>query len=216
MNSRGIALLTGLVLLAAISLLAISAASGTVLQRSMAINYEESAQALQNASVAASHALAWLNSRADIERESDCLSNCLLPTGIVGPGSLPAQPEFESAEWWRDNAIAAGYNPATANSIGTPDQGVEPARWVIEEIHYQLAGNSNTQALVEGQGYYRILGRGTGRNTRSVAVIESIAARPWQGEILPGTYPPIGPGRVFCEQFEDSVDCGRLSWRQLR
>ena len=108
MNNEGIALLTGLVLLAAISILALSAASGTLLQRNMAINYEENAQALQNASVANGYALAWLNSRAVIERENNCASNCLLPIGILGPGSLPAQPAFKGVSWGRGNAIAAG------------------------------------------------------------------------------------------------------------
>ena len=63
MNSRGIALFTGLVLLAALSLLALTAASGTVLQRTMAANFQENSMALQNASIAASYARAWLNSR---------------------------------------------------------------------------------------------------------------------------------------------------------
>lgn len=216
MNSRGIALLTGLMLLAAISLLALSAASGTLLQRNMAINFEENAQALQNASVAGSYALAWLNSRTVIERESGCVSNCLLPIGIMSSGSLPAQPEVEGAEWWRGNAIAAGYNPETDRSERAPDQGAEPARWLIEEIHYQLVDPSGDDEHPQGLGYYRIVSRGTGRNARSVAVIEMVAARPWDGEFLPGVYPPNGPAREFCAQFGGQFDCGRLSWRQLR
>jgi len=206
-NSRGIALLAGLVLLAAISLLALSAASGTVLQRNMATNYEENAQALQNATVAGSYALAWLNSREVIERESNCTTNCLLPIGIQNTGSLPAQPEIEGAGWWRSNAIAAGYNPETDSQVNTPDLGVEPARWLIEEIHFE-----ETQKL----GYYRILSRGSGRNARSVAVIESVAARPWEDGVLPGAYPSDGSARGFCRQFDSTMDCGRLSWRQLR
>jgi Tfp pilus assembly protein PilX len=216
LKTRGIALLTGLVLLAAISLLALSAASGTVLQRNMAINHEESALALQNASIAASYAMAWLNSRAVSERQSDCVSNCLLPIGIRNPGELPTHPEFESVEWWRSNAFSTGYNPQTAETLVTPDLGAEPARWIVEEIHYLATGESRDENGAEGLGYYRVLSRGTGRNSRSVAVIELIAARPWDGDFQAGSYPPDGPVRGFCRQFETRFDCGRLSWRQTR
>jgi len=215
-KNRGIALLTGLLLLAAVSLLALSAATGTLLQRNMAINYEENALALQNASVAGSYALAWLNSREDIERQSGCQTDCLLPVGIRNPGEIPDQPEFESVEWWRSNAFAAGYNPETAETDFTPDQGAEPARWVVEEFHYLDTGDSGEENGAQGLGYYRILSRGTGRNGRSVAVIETVAARPWEGDFQAGSYPPESPARVFCRQFESRYDCGRLSWRQRR
>ncbi len=216
MKNRGIALLTGLVLLAAVSLLALSATTGTLLQRNMAINYEENALALQNASVAANYALAWLNSRAVIERQSGCQINCLLPVGIRNPGEIPDQPEFESAEWWRNNAFAAGFNPETGETSLTPDQGAEPARWIIEEIHYIATGDSREEYGAEGLGYYRILSRGSGRNERSVAVIETINARPWEGDFQAGAYPLDGPDSAFCAQFESRYDCGSLSWRQRR
>jgi Tfp pilus assembly protein PilX len=216
LKNRGIALLTGLVLLAAISLLALSAASGTVLQRNMAINYQENAVALQNASIAESYAMAWLNSRAVSERQSGCQSNCLLPIGIHNPGELPAHPEFESVEWWRSNASITGYNAKTAETHVTPDQGAEPARWIIEEIHYVDTGDTWDENRAEGLGYYRVLSRGTGRNPRSVAVTEMIAARPWGGEFQQGSFPPDGSSRAFCQPFENRYDCGRVAWRQKR
>ncbi len=216
MKNRGIALFAGLVLLAAVSLLALSAASGTVLQRNMSINFEENALALQNASIAASYAVAWLNSRAVGERQSGCQTGCLLPIGIHNPGELPARPEFESAQWWRDNAYVTGYNVQTAETLATPDAGAEPARWMLEEIHYSVTGDSRDVNRAEGLGYYRVLSRGTGRNAQSVAVIELIAARPWDGDFQAGPYPPTDPGTAFCRQFENRYDCGRLSWRQRR
>jgi len=215
-KNRGIALLTGLLLLAAVSLLALSAATGALLQRNMAINYEDNALALQNASVASSYAVAWLNSRKDVERQSGCQANCLLPVGIRNPGEIPDQPELKGVEWWRSNAFAAGYNPETAETSYVGDRGAEPARWIIEEVHYLATGDSPGENGAEGLGYYRILSRGTGRNERSVAVIETVAARPWEGNFQAGTYPPEGPARIFCRQFEARYDCGRMSWRQRR
>ena len=153
MNSRGIALLAGLMLLAAVSLLALTAASGTILQRNMANNFQENSLALQNASIATNYAKAWLNSRLVIERESGCEIDCVLPVGISNPGELPAQPEFESAAWWRSNALAAGYNPETAKTAATPDSGVEPARWIVEEINYETSGDTYGENMAEGVAY---------------------------------------------------------------
>lgn len=216
MKQRGIALLASLVLLAAVSLLALSASSGMILQRNMTSNYQENSLALRNASIASEYAIAWLNSRPVIERESGCASGCLLPSGIRAPGELPVQPEFESAAWWRSNAFESGYDPEKAETIITPDQGAEPARWLIEEIHYLLTGDARANLRAESVAYYRILSRGTGRNNRSVAVTETITARPWEGDFDAGTYPPEGPANSFCRQFESRYDCGALSWRQRR
>lgn len=216
MKNRGMALLIGLLLMAALSLLALSAASGTVLQRNMAINFEENALSLQNASIAVSYARSWLNHREVNERQGNCASGCLLPVGIRNSGELPDQPEFESAGWWRNNAFAAGYDPETAEATDTPDNGIEPARWLIEEIHYTPTGDAWEEFRAEGIAYYRILGRGTGRNARSVSVVEMIVARPWEGDFQVGSYPPEGPDRTFCRQFENRYDCGSLSWRQRR
>lgn len=216
MKNRGIALVAGLVLLAAISLLALSAASGTTLQRSMAINQEESARAMRNAAIAGSFALAWLNNRADVERESGCVNHCLLPTGIGQPGDIPDQVEIESAAWWRSHAVEAGYNPVIDEYDFSPAGGAEPARWLIEEIHYEPTGDRRGDTTAEGLGYYRILGRGSGRDARNVAVIEAIAARPWDSGFQPSVYPPDGPASGYCEQVAGRYDCGRLSWRRLR
>ena len=216
MRCRGVALLAGLALLAAISLLALIAASGTILQRNMAINFQENSIALQNASIASAYAIAWLNSRPVNERESSCETNCILPAGIRNSGLLPQQPEFESAAWWRNNGFAAGFNPETTEKIVTPDDGAEPAHWAIEEIHYESTGEARGELRAEGIAYYRIFGRGTGKNTRSIAVTEAIVARPWEGDFQAGSYPPDKPFGAFCRQFENRYDCGSISWRQRR
>ncbi|MBT8048881.1 MAG: hypothetical protein HKN57_00640 [Xanthomonadales bacterium] len=216
MNQQGVALLAGLVLMAAVSLLALSAASGMVLQRSMASNFQESMLALQNASIASAYAQAWLFSRSDHERERGCQIDCLLPMAIHEGGTLPMNPEFESAAWWRNNAIPAGYNPATAQMEITPAQGAEPALWLIEEVHYESTGETEHESHAGGQAFYRIVSRGTGLNARSVVVTETIVARPWEGDFSAGPYPPNGPVETFCRQFDDVYACGHLAWRQTR
>jgi Tfp pilus assembly protein PilX len=215
-KAQGIALVLGLILLAAISVLALTSARGMVLQHRMAGNTGENMEALHNATIAAAAARAWLESRADIERESGCLADCLLPVAISNSGELPPRPELESAAWWRANGYLAGVNPETGEELGYRSGGVEPARWVVEEIRYQPIDPEDPDAAVGGVGYYRVFARGSGKRHSSVAVSESILARPWEGEYDPAPYPPLDPPAAFCRQFDDSVACGTLAWRQRK
>lgn len=216
MNCRGVALLTGLLLLAAISLLAVTAAGGMTLQRQQVANYEDRALASTRAALAESHATAWLLSRGDTEREAGCSQNCLVPAGIRNDGELPDAVAFESESWWQANAFAAGTHPATGEAAGFPAAIEHEAMWLAEEIHFQGAPATQSGPAVAGVGYYRILARGRGRHARSVTVSESIIARPWGGEYEPAAYPPIQPPDSFCGQFDPSLPCGRLAWRQRR
>lgn len=216
MKARGIALVLGLVLLAAISVLALTSARGMVLQHRMAGNLGENMDALHNATIAAAAARAWLESRADVEREAGCLVDCLLPFAISNSGELPPRPELESATWWRTNGFLAGTNPETGEDLGYRSGGVEPARWVIEEIQFQPSDIDDPDAAVGGVGYYRVLARGSGKRQSSVAVSESILARPWEGDFDPAPYPPLDPPAAFCHQFDAAVACGTLAWRQRK
>lgn len=213
MNHRGIALITGLVLLAAVSLLAVLAASGTLLQRNMAANFKEGSIALENAAVAASFARAWLNSQPASAREADCIEKCVLPIGIRDNGELPDNPEFEGAGWWRENGYPAGYNPATASTLGDADLATRSAYWLIEEVYFQKALEQQSLA---NTGYYRILSRGEGRKSNHVAVVEIITAKPWDANSSPTGFPPAGPGHDYCRQFSQQQPCGVLSWRRRR
>jgi Tfp pilus assembly protein PilX len=212
-KDRGIALLAGLALLAAVSLLAVYAASGTLLQRHMATNFGEGSLAFENAIVAASFARSWLNSRPASDREPGCVRDCILPVGIHDTGEIPAQPEFKGIGWWRTNGFSAGYNPQTASTIDDPDIATRSAFWLIEEVHFQSGAESMTHGST---GYYRILSRGEGRNSKNVTVLEAIVARPWEGDIKPGKFPPGEPENPFCRQFSLQQPCGVLSWRRRR
>lgn len=216
MNARGIALIMGLVLLAALSMLALASARGMVLQHRMAGNAAENLEALHNATLASAAARAWLESRADIEREAGCLVDCVLPFGIHGPGELPARPELESAAWWHDTAFLAGVHPETGDDLGYRSGGAEPARWIIEEVAYLPVGPELPDAAMGGVGYYRVFARGTGKRRSSVAVSESVLARPWDGDYEPAPYPTGDPPETFCRQFDERVACGMLAWRQRK
>lgn len=212
----GFALVLGLLLLAALSLLAVMAANGMVLQRRMAANFEDRERALANAGLATAAALAWLYSRADFEREAGCTDGCLLPPAVHDGGTLPERPEFESASWWRTNAVAAGSHPETGEPAGHLPSSGGSALWLLEEIHFQPLDPPPAGPDAAAAGFYRVLGRGSGRQAGSVAVSEAIVARPWQGDYRPADYPPPPGAESFCRQFDPSVPCGTLAWRQRK
>ncbi len=221
MTQKGIALLAGLVLLASISLLALMAASGMIMQKHMASNFRQDMKALENSGIATSYASSWLYSRAKHERDAACSTNCVLPVAIRSAHEIPTAAEYESAAWWRDNGIEAGTNPSTGIKIVSyEDSGSEPPRWIIEELHYQSLAESGFEDGTEGLVYYRILGRGAGLHPSSIAVTESIVARPWGGDYELNPFPPGHEPADFCAQFNDPAipqfNCGRLAWRQRR
>lgn len=215
MKSRGIALLMGLVLLAAVSLLAVMAANGMLLQRRMSANFGAGSRALARATRSLEAARAWLNSRADFEREAGCIHACTLPVAIYSPGQLPRNPEFESADWWQTHGIASGHHPETGEPLTAGQPEATPPRWIIEELRYEPAAAGAT-ATPAGVGYYRILARATGGSPGSLAVTESIIARPWGGDVEPTPYPADGPVTAFCRQFDPAIPCGTMAWRLRR
>ena len=216
MNCRGMALILGLLLLAGLSALALASMNDMVTQRRMTANSSHQAQALNTAGLAAAAARAWLDSRTDVERESGCSADCLLPPAIHGPGELPQHPEFEGLSWWQAQAVRTGFHPETKESLGPALDYPDESWWIIQELHYSPLPDTAATPVAAGIGYYRIYARGTGPSPGSIAVTESIVARPWEGAFEPLEY-PRGPseGR-FCRQFEPNVPCGMQAWRLRR
>lgn len=201
MTSRGMALVSGLLLLMAVSVIAVTAAGSMALQQRQAGNFEDRARAASGADLAASHAQAWLFAREGLEREPGCVAHCLLPPGIHHGGTLPDHPEFEPAAWWQQQGVA----PATE----------QDAWWVMEEIYFQPA-TPDAGTGINGIGYYRILSRGDGRLPGSSAVSETIVARPWGETVVANDYPPADRLIAFCDRLEPGLPCGTLSWRRRR
>lgn len=216
MKARGIALLMGLVLLAAVSLLALMAANGMVLQQHMAANFGDKARALARATRATAAARDWLYSRSNSEREHGCVSGCYLPAGIHRPGQLPRNPEFESDHWWQSNAVAAGNDPGSGEPLVPESIEPSPPTWLMEELFFVRTEPSGTEPPGTGVGYYRIIARGQGSRPGSAVVSESIVARPWGSELEPLPYPNQGSPTAFCRQFDRAIDCGTQAWRQRR
>ena len=213
MNCRGIALVTGLLILAAISLIAITAAGSMSMQRKQAANYHDKALALANAELAESWAKAWLFSRADIERQPSCTRNCVLPIGIHSPGELPKALENQAKSWWSETAMPSGGDPASGSTAANPDSN---SFWLMEEAHFLEITENRESPGPAGIGFYRIFSFGAGRHPRSAVVTESIVARPWQADVTPVDFPPSKPLNSFCSGFPRDIACGAVAWRQLK
>lgn len=216
MSQQGIALLTGLVFLAAVSLLALVSTNGMILQRHQAANFEENTRATENAAIAEAQARSWILSRPDVERQKGCISDCILPVAIRNQGEFGNRPEFESDAWWRANGIQAGLHPETGDPLLAPGSGREPARWIVEEIEFQAAAGGENEPAFQGLAWYRILSRGSGRQAGSVTVTEAILVRPWEGDFEISSFPEISSSRQFCSQFKETFPCGTVAWRRRR
>lgn len=216
MKHGGMALVAGLVLLAALTALALLSANGMAVQRLQAANHEDRERARQNALHAERAAMAWINSRPDYERQTGCMSDCLLPAAVLPPGTLPDNFAFESTAWWRSHGHESGVHPLTGKSFD-PGTGVtEPPRWLIEEVHYRTEKVAGAAAEADAVGYYRVISRASGKRSGSIAVTELILARPWEGNYKAPPYPPERQAPGICEQFSKDSPCGVLSWRQIR
>jgi len=214
MKTRGVALVSGLVLLAAVSLLAMTAAGGMSLQRHQSANFVDRVRAEAGADFAQAAALAWLYSRTEVERESGCVTACLLPPAIRAAGSLPEGVEFLGDGWWTREATDASRHPVSGEPSGMYDERPADTAWLLEEIRYEPL--EPEVAGVAGIGYYRALCRAKGRQPGTVAVTEAIVARPWGGGVSALPYPPSQTLAVFCAPFGPGVPCGVLAWRLRR
>jgi hypothetical protein len=220
-QQQGVTLLIGLVLMAAISLLALVATASMVLQLRMAGNFEDSQVARQRSTIAVTQGENFLYSIGHDGRLPGCQSQCFnspLSTIIHQALDVPAFPEYEDASWWRSWAADAGFDPLSGAPIeNTGGLGADPPLFLIEELYFDpLAGVpiAADAPLLNGIGYYRVLGRGSGQGAAAVAVSESIIARPWEAGALPGS--GSRDASEFCAGFKAWYDCGRMAWRQRR
>lgn len=217
--SRGVALIAGLLLLSSMMVLALAVGTGMLLERRMAANAHDSQLALQRALIAERWAGSWLESMQENPLDPMCTDNCGSVPPFFESGQVPASPEHRDLSWWQLNAGAAGIEPISGQvHMNYSLAAAEDPLWLIEELHTlaiegAVADPGEPEPLL---GFYRILGRGTGRHPGSVAVTESIIARPWFNGYTPSAFPPGADASWPCEAVSADIPCGKLSWRRLR
>jgi Tfp pilus assembly protein PilX len=198
-------LLVCLLFLTALTLLGLSSVSDTTLQKKLAANSQETAHARQSALAALAWAESWLLGQAGRAPEI-CTEPCE-GLRLRLAGDLPPHPEFENLDWWLEHGHEAGVDPLTGNRIAAVAQGSHDTPvWIIESVHSLPA---TQDGLADLQSWYRILARGSGRTSNSVAVFESILVRSWPS-VDEEDYTAVCPGSGA------TARCGRVAWRELR
>jgi Tfp pilus assembly protein PilX len=212
-GERGVALLLSLLLLTSLTLLGLAAASDASLQNRMVGNLEKNLTATRHAESAGRWAEAWLLGLDGDQRPNPCSDRCGPGQVIRQSGTYPALPERESEDWWRFSGFAAGLDPVSGDVVDTAFA-ARGGYWIVEEVRFEPAAQQETP--LPDTSYYRIVARGTGPEEHSVAVVESIVARPWGdagwSDNLPR--PPDQPS--FCRSIGIEAPCGRLAWQQRR
>ena len=168
-RQRGVALIISLIFLLLLTLIAVSAMQGTILQERMAGNTRNQMLAFQAAEAALSAGETQLAASG-------------LPSGAgyyMNPAALPSATYTSSQDWvntfsW-SSTTAATYT-GSLNGVAAPPQ------FVVERLtstppSCKAPCSNNTQATT-GSGYYRITARGVGGTTNAVAVLQEVYARP--------------------------------------
>ncbi|MDX1554975.1 MAG: hypothetical protein R3212_03020 [Xanthomonadales bacterium] len=212
------ALIAGLLLMASMVVLALAVATGMLLEKRMTGHFADGQLALQRARLGGQWASHWLQSRIGDPFHAQCDTACGPTPPVFEVGALPDHPEFEDAAWWRMNGEIAGHEPEAGPRLDYSLPGTEDPRWLIEALHQEPMEGF---AAEPGEppptlGYYRVLSRGTGRYPGSIAVTETIIARPWVPDFEPAPFPPDADAPAFCDQVPEEIPCGRLGWNRRR
>ena len=210
---RGAALPLALLLLVAVSGLAVVAAAEGVLQLRMAENSTTAVVPRTVAQSALDWAEAWLLGQPGDARPGVCSTACGAGEAIYAVGALGPVPEQQAESWWLAMGSADGSDPLAASPpVPRPGAGLTPGHWLVEELRFEPATADGAPA----RSYYRILARGTDPGARQPAVLESILVRPWGEADWRNALPPEPADPDFCSATPPGNPCGRLAWQQRR
>lgn len=207
-RQSGAALIMCLLLLSALCLLGLSAASEHHMQVRMSENLDSGLARRFEAQHALDWAEAWLLGLPGAERPLVCQAECSPPDIIRQEGAFGPAPEHQDLDWWRHNGHAAGYLP------GNEPSGFGGPWYLIEQVH--LESSTDPEPLQPETAYYRILARGSSASGSQNSVIEAVLARPWGHESLSNGFPPTPGTASFCMTEPVKPPCGRVAWRLRR
>lgn len=170
-RQRGVALIISLIFLVLLTLIAVSAMQGTILQERMAGNTRNRMLAFQAAEAA-------------LKAGEASIGGGSLPSGTgyyMTTGSLPSTNFTSSQDWTTFNwgsSTAVTYNNGTLNGVAQPPQ------YVVERLTLTkpagCSGGSVTNITFgpsAGDGYFRITARGVGGTTNAAVILQEIYMR---------------------------------------
>ena len=219
--SSGAVLLFCIMLLAAVNLLGLAAASDYFLQERMSNNLAGGAYAEQSANAALEWGEAWLMSLAGSERPVACNEPCAQSDIIRVEGAYGPTPQQQDPLWWQQHGFAAGHDPVSGTLLDAfQAEMANEAYWLIEEIHLgSLAlGEEPESKEIPGTelGYYRIYASGSAQHSMRFSVTQSIVARPWGNAAWTDVFPRPRNASNFCYRDQPVSPCGRVAWRMVQ
>lgn len=210
MRESGAALIMCLILLGALSLLGLSAASERVMQMRMSSNSDSGLARRLNANSGLNWAEDWLLGMPGTGRPVACAANCTAADVIRPVGAYGIAPQHMNLQWWQLNGHAVGFAPEAS----PPPAEFAGPWYIIEEVHIEPA--VNPESLQLETAYYKIMARGMATGPTQNSVTESILARPWGHESLSNGFPPNAETVPFCKSMLTQTPCGRMAWRWLK
>jgi len=169
---RGSALITGLVFLVVLTLLGLSASSGSIQRELIARNIRDQNIAMQAAEAALQGAENWIR----LNTTTSLVPLSVDPGGsaaILDDGACVSACEAGTASWWSTNGIVLGSGVNQTKYF--PGVSAAPAYFIEYLVPPRSSLTFNSQQA--RPLYYRITARGTGLSTNTVRMVRSIYRR---------------------------------------
>lgn len=169
-HQRGSALITGLVFLVVLTLLGLSASSGSIQRELIARNIRDQNLALQAAEAALQAAEIWTRLNPGLHKANGTTiladSTCAATVTACLTGD---------SSWWAANGTVLGSG--TSQPVSFPNVAAAPA-YLIEHLTTNIPRDRLMMAPNQQENvYYRITARGTGLSTNTVRIVRSIYRR---------------------------------------
>tara|TARA_R110002110_G_scaffold271566_1_gene486951 strand:+ start:48336 stop:48875 length:540 start_codon:yes stop_codon:yes gene_type:complete len=164
-KQKGAILVTGLILLLVLTLIGVSGMQNVTLTEKMTSNMRDTHLAFQAAESALTDGEQWLLAQT---QQPVGVDTCSAPPCLLWDSSTLGNVSSMSQSWWQTQATSY-----SSNLYGLTSQ----PQYVLEEftfVPYELS----PEARAKGQGYhyYKVTAKGSGKQTGSNIILESIFA----------------------------------------
>ncbi|MBT8061973.1 MAG: hypothetical protein KJO85_04770 [Gammaproteobacteria bacterium] len=209
----GAVLLLCLLLLMALSLLGLAAASDTQLQQRVSGNLQHRLDLDFTAQQALAWAEAWLMSLPGESRPVPCSESCSNSQVIRPAGYFSNESLTMNESWWQSHGIPSGFAPDRGMNFPVATApGNLSAYWLVEQAH--LEEWADPENHITELAWYRLTAM-AGDSEGSFHVKQGIVARPWGEPSYRNTLPERASAHHFCDVLAPDIPCGRKAWQPL-
>lgn len=163
-RQSGMALITGLIFMVALTLIAIAAMRTTTLEERMSGNARDRDLAFQSAEAA-------------LRAGEQILEGAALPAFASGTSYTPRLAQGTLSDYWKTTHPWATQSVAAWQPAGTSPAGTSAApRYVIEEMGATAGGGGGGLGIgaINDEGVYRVTARGVGSSANTVVILQAV------------------------------------------